>query len=102
MLQSVCHYCQSLRLSAVITRLYAAKFKLIHAGLLTDAASIEEHVDVKPRKKSDGEEVAEEEVVTGADQKEVIIAKIDKFVADALERGDRTVKVIYSLTNRTY
>ena len=92
MLQSVCHYCHQLRLSSVVVRLFAAKFELIHAGLLVDAASIDDIIGVKPRKRDDNEEVDEEEI-TEMDQKNAIIAKIDEFVTESLEKTDNVTKV---------
>lgn len=100
MLQSVCHYCHQLRLSSVVVRLFAAKFELIHAGLLVDAASIDDIIDVKPRKKDDNEEVDDDEI-TEIDQKRAIISIIDAFVVKSMSQVDNiTTKVILILKYR--
>ena len=87
MLQSVCRYCYQLRLSAVVTKLYAAKFQLIRAGLLMEASAIDSIIDVKPRKKDSDEENEEETNVVDINEKDSIMAKIDAYVQEALSKN---------------
>ena len=94
MLQSVCHYCHNLRVSKIATRLYAAKFELVRAGLLVEAEEISDLVSVKPRKKEVDESgdfdidlIGDEAEVEGVDGVDGVVKKIETYLKKALDRA---------------
>ncbi|KAJ3020699.1 hypothetical protein HKX48_000363 [Thoreauomyces humboldtii] len=47
LLQSLCFYCHRLRSSRIVVAHYAAKLKLVYAGLITEAAALDDAVSVR-------------------------------------------------------
>ncbi len=67
--------------------MYAAKFELLHAGLLVEAEEISDFIQIKPKKKTDDDDNGinvddEEEEENGT--VESIISRIDGFLKNAL------------------
>lgn len=96
MLQSVCHYCYRLRLYSNTTYLFAAKFRLIRAGLLSDAAALEDLINAKPGKKDEEiEGIASDEAIDESmNGPDAVRAKIDRFVANAFEKAGNVSKKV--------
>lgn len=98
MLQSTCHYCHKLRLSAIVSHLFAAKFELVRAGLLVAAEEISDLVNISSANANSnsanndidiGDDPAVEYVDDDEGDKGVegIMAKIDKFLLNALNNA---------------
>ena len=85
LLQSVCYYCHHLRVSKNLVYLYAAKLKLLYAGLVSKAAELDNFVMGKK-----GEDETEE-----VDYAEDFIQRIDDFVSKSLKEqvGGKAVLV---------
>ncbi|KAJ3188681.1 hypothetical protein HDU85_004395 [Gaertneriomyces sp. JEL0708] len=76
LLQSLCFYCHHLRSSRVVVAHYAAKLRLIYAGLITEAAALDQFITVKGLR------------LSAADKKDKKKSTKTKTVDDEAEEAD--------------
>jgi DNA-directed RNA polymerase I subunit RPA1 len=91
LLKSKCHYCNKLRLSSLVVKIYVSKLRLIHAGLLVEAMELDNLINFKPT-----EEDNEQEESTPNFSQENVVEKLDHYVSKALKQEKKFVKVLSS------
>jgi DNA-directed RNA polymerase I subunit RPA1 len=84
LLKSKCHYCNKLRLSSLVVKMYCSKLRLIYAGFLVEAMELDSVVHLKSTAEEEGEAVAKEENV---------LERMENYVQETLQKEKTFVKV---------
>ena len=87
-MQSLCYYCHHLRTPKLVTKIFAAKFKLVYAGLIVEAAELDDYIAARAKVSTtsgDQDEETEEKLVVQANASpEELMDDIDTHVEQCI------------------